>query len=163
MTKQKKDWGPYRLGHKRRLCHQYSHAHRLFSGLNADDTQLIKGKRKLIRKLMIMHIIFRNKSRRIGVDQDTINRYNRLSRLFLTVSVIKMNTIRNMLIPLVPVPRPMNKDGRHIRINTFIGKDVECLLNFHYSTDELNRIVACLQLPHFLVLNADQDIKHQKS
>ena len=50
MTKARKIWSASRLDDDgiRRKCYEYSHSHRLLSGLNADDTQSIKDKRMML-------------------------------------------------------------------------------------------------------------------
>ena len=99
MTKKTKDWVPSRLGMVRRVCSKYSHPHRKFSGLNADQTQLIKRKKKLVRNLLIMYLIYKRKSRRLGLDPINLARYQRLARIFLRVALISQITIDNLYIP----------------------------------------------------------------
>jgi hypothetical protein len=114
MTKKTKDWGPSRLGVVRRVCSKYSHPHRKFSCLNADHTQLIKRKKKLVRNLLLMHLIYKRKSRRLVLDPINLAKYQRLARIFLRVAHVSQISISNLYYPCVPLPLSIDKDGRAI-------------------------------------------------
>ena len=95
-----------------------------------------------------MHMVFKRKSRRLGLGRLAIYRYNRLSRILLIFSIIKSITMRSILIPCVPIPRPIDKDGRGICINTYRGDDVDFISDFHYTKFELHRIVHVYNFPN---------------